>query len=294
MPGTMMRRRRLPPELFHYTSAQGLLGIVESGVIRASDTRFVNDSAEIQFGIEALKEDLRRNVRVRSAENSAWNAVVDSAINQLRPVPDVPVFVASFTELKDDLSQWRGYCPMGGYAIGFDPGAISERALDQGFSFGDCTYGERPASELADRLHRVLEYSEHVGAFQKLDEKYGPEPIPAYELSAGGVPDLNHGETYTEAALIKHSSFEAEREWRAVRVGAAPETLGFRDRKGTLVPFFEFVLTDSERLPITSIRSAPTPDSSTAADVLSLFVKKHSARLGDVRREVSGSTYRAS
>lgn len=40
--------------LYHYTSTAGLLGILQSGVLRATDTAFLNDSQEIAFAAEPL------------------------------------------------------------------------------------------------------------------------------------------------------------------------------------------------------------------------------------------------
>ncbi len=41
----------LPAELFHYTGAEGVLGILESGVLRATRIDYLNDSAEYQAGL---------------------------------------------------------------------------------------------------------------------------------------------------------------------------------------------------------------------------------------------------
>src|SRR5262249_51247278 len=64
-----------PETLFHYTDAAGLIGIVDvvsppgpwtQGIdvrgglkIRASDVRYLNDSAELHFGAEVLADQLR-------------------------------------------------------------------------------------------------------------------------------------------------------------------------------------------------------------------------------------------
>ena len=42
-------------ELFHYTTVEGLIGIVETGKLWASDYRFSNDASEIHEGIELIK-----------------------------------------------------------------------------------------------------------------------------------------------------------------------------------------------------------------------------------------------
>ena len=40
--------------LYHYTSVSGLLGIVNSGVLRASDIRYMNDSTELRHTLDLM------------------------------------------------------------------------------------------------------------------------------------------------------------------------------------------------------------------------------------------------
>ena len=45
----------IPQEtLYHYTSFKGLLGIVDSGVLWASDVRYMNDSAEMKHTVDLI------------------------------------------------------------------------------------------------------------------------------------------------------------------------------------------------------------------------------------------------
>jgi len=43
-----------PSRLYHYTSLKGLLGILESGCIWASEVRYLNDSAEIAVAFRLM------------------------------------------------------------------------------------------------------------------------------------------------------------------------------------------------------------------------------------------------
>ncbi len=44
--------------LHHYTNAQGLIGILESGVLHASNLKAVNDKGELEYGFRLIKEAL--------------------------------------------------------------------------------------------------------------------------------------------------------------------------------------------------------------------------------------------
>jgi hypothetical protein len=44
--------------IYHYTDAAGLLGIIESKTIRATNVMFMNDSVEATFGWERIERFL--------------------------------------------------------------------------------------------------------------------------------------------------------------------------------------------------------------------------------------------
>lgn len=96
-----------PKLVFHYTTFEGLKGIVESGRIRATHFEYLNDPDEVHY-CRALFGD-----RERASD----------------PDADDPIFfgeeyIASFSELGDDLQQWRTYANGGaGVAVGFVRGS---------------------------------------------------------------------------------------------------------------------------------------------------------------------------
>ena len=45
--------------LYHYTDADGVLGIVRSGELRASDVLYVNDSSELEYAREVMWCEIR-------------------------------------------------------------------------------------------------------------------------------------------------------------------------------------------------------------------------------------------
>jgi hypothetical protein len=107
-----------PSRLYHYTTADGLKGIIENDVIWATNFRYVNDLAEYVYAKNLLEDEIRR--RIPSAP-ALTRAVLDTILG----TPDgllgvVDIFIACFCEDGDLLSQWRAYGGVGGgYAIGF-------------------------------------------------------------------------------------------------------------------------------------------------------------------------------
>ncbi len=131
--------------LFHYTSGEGLIGILQSGSIHASHYGFLNDRSEgaslreilLPYLVSETREFLPKLVDagIIKAELLAahgdgyYEAEVAKMFDSMASATDkvAPYFIASFcmheegTDHHSDglLSQWRGYA-RGGFAVEFD------------------------------------------------------------------------------------------------------------------------------------------------------------------------------
>jgi len=104
--------RRARGRVFHYTSAAGLLGIVQSQALWASEASSLNDLAEVRRGWDLIKEWLQP----RQAASEAADWLYDFACNPVQAKHEV--FVLSGTVASDDAAQWRLYGNGGkGYAV---------------------------------------------------------------------------------------------------------------------------------------------------------------------------------
>jgi len=102
--------------VYHYTSAEGISGIIDKHEIWMSNTAFMNDTTELKelekatgikdsdFTNDAVKEEWRgRGPQAGSYERNQY-------------------YMASFSRKKDSLEQWRAY---GNFCIGFDAGKLA-------------------------------------------------------------------------------------------------------------------------------------------------------------------------
>jgi hypothetical protein len=125
--------------LYHYTDARGLLGIVQSRQLWASNAAFLNDSTEVTYIREVLAEvaeefrdehavtaDIREYAASAFAGTDRFSATegrTASVISILEGAPTMAsgvldVYVSCFCAYGDLLSQWRGYPSSGGgYAL---------------------------------------------------------------------------------------------------------------------------------------------------------------------------------
>ena len=131
-----------PPErLFHYTNSHGIVGIMKSKTIWATEARYLNDEKEIEHAkgyIQNCASNLRNNMYASqfSADEKELLEVLEEGARATRP----GVCIAAFSAERDLLSQWRAYSGQDGYALGLSGAVLRECATAQGFILGQCTY----------------------------------------------------------------------------------------------------------------------------------------------------------
>jgi hypothetical protein len=238
-----------PNVLYHYTTAAGLLGILESNTLHATDVRHLNDLRELVLAQEAV--ELAVDVAA-----SSWpeTSIMAGRLNQLRVMlldskneSQFGPFVASFCEDGDLLSQWRSY-GRGGYALGFDSDGLSKLDpvplldTDDGHweqqGFGPAPVDLRKvmydAEGLAKVVSSVIEFAQRNGP--------GDDAMPPYLET--------HAEAFKAMASVKDAAFEEEAEWRLIVMGQGGL---IRDRfkaraSGAIVPYVPIEVDIAENL----------------------------------------------
>jgi len=243
-------------ELFHYTSIDGLNGVVAGKTLWASNIEFLNDSSEFQYGEKVLKEIIK--ARKRSVKGDCREF-----FNQLEMFPKFfeanDVFLVSLSEVGDLLSQWRGYSPPGrGYCIGFNPQALSQAAwsLDQ-MQLVKCVYSEKDQKNLARQvLDACIE--KWVSRVKGVEGESGSRVSDTSALILWKVYF-----TFI-AAAIKHPAFSEEREWRLLGVCRDRDKMHFRAGSSSLIRYIKLTWggnTQAHKVqPIRSVTIGPCPD----------------------------------
>lgn len=108
--------------VFHYTNAQGLLGIVRGHKLWASSTLALNDLSEVRYGIEVVAEAVAGRAGGASATLQQMLDRENFAGLTLQS------HVLSASSDGDSLSQWVAYAGALGYAIEFDTHHNLDRA----------------------------------------------------------------------------------------------------------------------------------------------------------------------
>lgn len=221
---------RLPPEtLFHYTSHEAALGILNSRTIWATHIGYLNDTQELEHAIGQLERLI--GPTSRQLAGSRASVVADTLGAGLTDLRATNIGVFSLSENPDLLSQWRAYCPQGtGYALGIDTTGLIEAIPQKTAQLGACIYD-------AELQHLLLEQllSRSVSAFfQELNTPHAKIKTASYQCRTRFARDVAR-----VAAFVKHQSFEEEREWRMVSrvVSDTSDLWAFRPGRVTMVPY---------------------------------------------------------
>ena len=210
----------LPRRLFHFTDPRGLVGILSSGRLWASNADFLNDSSEPAHALGVLKaalDEVVGGLRPGSAAERAFNGCWDWAMNLYRAEgPHVYVFCMS--EHDDLLSQWRSHGAQGaGYALGFSGRRLSELLQRPAQGLLRIVYDEREQRREAESVFKQI-----VGTIEKPERKGGP--INRTTVGQTEAPLLERqlrnyvlSEIVRLRAKFKAPAFQEEGEWRIVQ-----------------------------------------------------------------------------
>lgn len=244
--------RRATGSIYHYTSAAGLLGLVENGELWATEATGMNDLAEVRQGWEFIRKwvaDQDQNDQVTKIILAACEP------DNLMSRPD-GIFMLCASTRADDANQWRLYGGRArGYAVELDASAaLSALARDDSRSgalqpktpasvrtLGDLVEAFQALQEMAfisPWLHVLYSEERKVEALDRLAENarslwfdhVGPDPLEDPNQDPGPDQDRKWqgGTWYTDfrdlvmaataqvAHLMKSEGFSGEHEVRTI------------------------------------------------------------------------------
>lgn len=215
--------------LSHYTNGPGLAGILSSRTLWATNIRFLNDAKEFIHAVEMAKLYLR-NLTLPS-DSTRGNLLQQRLLDCLESMHGT-TWIASFSEKRDLLSQWRGYCPNGGYSIQFKEQALVRLAQHHQLVLARCIY-ERALQErmLKELIDATLEYFPSYALTQTDVGLTEDERVVRFTSTWFFPKMLRLG------SLLKDPAFAEEQEWRLIGGLYRPHVVpGFRLRGSISVP----------------------------------------------------------
>ena len=184
-----MDTKKEPKILYHYCSLETFEKIIKNHTIRFSDITKSNDSDEIKFTLYCYYNYLRRKYN-NCFNSDLVNKILENQINISRNNEKTYCFCLSGA--KDLLSQWRGYAPNGGIAIGFNYNKLS--------SFIEKTKVPKGKIKLDDITY--------------VPKKNPIELENVFDKWDNSIPLNNYSQLLECAEKYKNDGFEEEREYR--------------------------------------------------------------------------------
>lgn len=284
--------------LYHYTTGDGLKGIIENNELWATSAYFLNDSAEIMYGYGLLKEVLDDWVAKNQRPNDSMSLGVARHLS--RSFGDLlekrlidPIYLSCFCEEDNLLSQWRAYGQSGGYSLGFtvlpEIGFSGQRLKPEPNIYTakwarveyDRAKQAQNCRSILNPILAVLDNADTARAIAAVAD----HPLVGYETIFRTIVDI----LLEEIVSYKNEAFQVEKEWRIVvrrreltkqgtdDGGRAPVPVHFRTSRGMLVPYVKLIPFDpASKLPIACIRSGPTLDKTMAGMAVSMMLQRNS------------------
>lgn len=267
----------IPQErLYHYTNFTGILGIVDSRALWASDIRYMNDSAELNHTADLIRMEITHRIGSGHKRPDLLNQFFDWVTHRI--TNGHMLFASSFRSNGNLLSQWRGYSRLGkGVSLGFNPDYIQRCAKQQSFQIGKCIYSRKKQRRLISQV---------IDAIEALAKGHRPDcdnQEKAVDYSYHSIFHMIESDLLRIAALLKHPSFREEEEWRVVSpviTDYVKAPVLFREGTSMLVPYVEFNLfaESNSTIALEHLFLGPTPNITISMNSLTMFLAKNSIR----------------
>lgn len=243
--------------VFHYTSAESFEKILRAGKIWLTNAACVNDHHELSYPVRIARDVLGE---IAVGEDEPTKSLLHELAEGLDAHSGLfgEYYIGSFSLEGNLLSQWRAYCPDGGYSLGLDPeklARILSRRKDE-LLFGPVIYDK---SEQRSIIKNFIVERLHYG--QKLRAQFPDVDEVRYQKAIIDSISIGVGSTFQ---FIKMPAFREEREWRIVHAGPGRSALKFRVRNGILTPYVEVDLTQRRKLPLETVFISPLVDADLA------------------------------
>lgn len=266
---------------WHYTSAQGLLNIIESKSFHVTNAKFLNDPLEKDYSLFTLVETIKKYQGHKFYENINKNIVTSNF--QMR---DKEHYIISLSTDHDSLAMWQYYGNLG-YAIKID----IEELYNNGF-----------VKDLQVNSGLINETSHGKVIYNKDQQKDILEKM----LNKVFLPSLNTIENYNDLInefntefgikryFFKNEAYAHEKEWRCVFTLNKSDSIQANkyrtSKKGVVVPYIIIDISKDINKIVKEIKVHPLMEEDLTIHGLELFLETN--KLSTVKLSKSDIPFR--
>ena len=292
-------------KLYHYTTLEGLKGILNSRSIWFTHTSTLNDPLELKYGKQLILDILNEAINNENEDNIK-NLLKGLSVNvNAFDAITYQTYVACFCESENLLSQWRSYAAQGGgYNLGlrFQSNTKFYHTIDD-TEEDSYVILRKMIYDVDEQRKLISDYISSIVTSSGNAIKYFREHsgIPEAWASIAAMESVNI--LFDLMLSFKNPVFSEENEWRLIKGREArhkPEHLKFRETKEGLVPYIEtYIVEDLEGksvFPLRTIKFGPMFDDARTKSTLQLFVNKEAVSSNKIKidaniTKISGAGY---
>lgn len=251
-------------QLFHYTSAEALHGILkDKKTLWLSSVSTLNDASEMLYGARVINKLISGVLRSPPAGRH-WTLNLAS-VTRKRYIGDLAhhSYVACFCSEDDLVSQWSRYGAQGvGFAIGFDRKQLENFFRNQSL----------PVSYPMPMVYERDRWERSVSCFVlKADDIAKEHDLKGSNYEAFEKEFMLR--LFWFALGMKNPSFSEEKEWRIVQVSPRQNGVKFRPARGIIIPYLE--LSDVPPNVFASVTLGPRVDPKFGVEPMKLFLSRN-------------------
>ena len=266
-----------PLILYHYTSVEGLIGILESCSLWCTDVKYLNDPIELKYGKKLIYDKLQGYLKME--ENAILNAILKNLSQIIGILHKYDVYISCFSQEDNLLSQWKNYASKGkGFNLGIEFNTECD-VRTKTACIGDISKEHYPV------LRRVV-YEEKEQNF--IIEDFISKIIRSTKeaLKSNDEIDWPPIVLYASNVLIelmlsfKNHNFREEREWRLITVldkKYKQELRKFRVKDNEVVPYLDNYLYENANgiteFPLRTIKSGPGLEDERTLSTIDLLLQ---------------------
>lgn len=250
------------PPLYHYTDGNGFLGMLGNKRLWFSHIKYLNDSAEYSYALTRLSDILDEYEEVDGYQHLRNALKVISENERLQNH-----YSFSLTEEKDLLSQWRGYCPNGGYSFAINDQHFDQMITSHKLTFDRCRYEKEEQRQfiIDNIIGRPLNHLKEAFQREKESIEAGTYRSKGMDLTVYNIGQSIIAKSHL-LAFLKHPTFKQEKEWRIIaseNMTNRDSYLKYRSSRNMLIPYLDVpILPDGglyNKLHIDNVIVSPTP-----------------------------------
>ncbi len=277
-----LKAKNNPKILYHYTSVETLLKILDNSVdnkicFRATHAKFFNDPYEYKLAVLFLKQSIVKYEKENNIKNGQSSIFNKNSLERLGVASGDP-FMLSLSENSDDLTMWRTYGADGkGITIGIDREMLDNYSNDKKNTntiLLPCQYDK---TKIINRLTKDWYFLYNKVKFMDGGKKLSMKSLMfIFNLVAFSFS-------------FKRNEYSLEKEWRLCKNEFDETKVKYREKNGLVIPFIEHYF---EKEIIKKIIIGPCVNKKLTKESIEMLLKSRKYNLPQSSITISRVPYR--